>query len=135
MDARSLALPPVGPIHFLPPTIIHGLLLLLELTEAFSNGHAIRYWALQRLALTGMDLKQSPDAFAHVAPTARFHLTLGTVLEETLHLGTIRTRTFGTAARGGMQQQGHVQLNASLSLGPLCGGQFGLRATANRQRL
>ena len=85
----SLSLSPVGTVHFQSTTVVHGLLLLPELSNAFTNCHAIWYQTSLLLALAGVDLQQGPNALTDITATSGFHLTLRTVLQQTLHFGTI----------------------------------------------
>lgn len=100
----NLALSPVGTIHLLSSTVIHRLLLFLELTNALTNRHAVRYGARHILTLARVNLKQSPDSLAHVATTSRLDLTLGSVFQKTLHLGAIGRRALGRGTRGGVEK-------------------------------
>jgi hypothetical protein len=100
----NLALSPVGTIHLLSSTVVHCLLLFLELTNALTNRHAVRYGARHILTLARVNLKQSPDSLAHVATTSRLDLTLGSVFQKTLHLGAIGRGALGRGACGGVKK-------------------------------
>ena len=94
----------VNSVHFLAATIVHGLLLLLQLSDTFSNGHAVWNGARGGLALTSVDLKQGPNALANVAASRGLLLALRSVLQETLHFRTIGRRALGRGARRGVQK-------------------------------
>ena len=76
--------------------------MLLELPHAFANGHTVGHATNLGLALSRMDLKQCPNALAHIAATGSFDLTLGTVLEKTLHLGAVGRWALGRVASSGV---------------------------------
>lgn len=91
----------VSLIHHLPTPIVHCLLLQLKLSVTFSNGQAIRYEAVVRLTLSGVDLKKGPDSFADITPAVRLDFAARAMLQKTLHLctvgrGTLRGSTCGS---------------------------------------
>ena len=108
-------------IHHLPTPIIHSLLLQLKLSVALPNCHTVGYRTVLLLTLPRMDLEKSPDAFTNITSSIRLNLAPSTVLEKSLHLGTVGRCTLGGSTRRGMQEQGHVQSNATLTLLPLFG--------------
>ena len=109
-----LSLATVRPIHFLSPTIIHGLLLLLQLTNALADCQTVWHWAAVVLALPRVDLQQSPDSLAHIATTNSLNLALRTMFQQPFHLSTICRWTCCRGASSSMLKQCHVQLNTSL---------------------
>jgi hypothetical protein len=130
-----LALSPVDAVHLLTSTIVHGLLLLLELTDALANRHATGHGTLVGLALSSVDLQQRPDSFADIAPTGSLDGAGAAVLQQALHLCTVGGRTFRSVASGGVKEECHVQLDTTLSFLTLGLGEFVLIATCNRDRL
>ena len=86
-------------VHFLPSTVVHRHLLLLQLTEPFPNGSAIRYRTLLRLTLTSMDLEQRPDALADVTASIGLDLARRAVLKQALHLGAVRRGAVGFSGK------------------------------------
>ena len=76
-------------IHFETTTIVHCLLLLLELAHLRANGIALWDRTVRVLALLGMNSKQRPNALANLAATKDLDTTSVGVLEIILHLGTI----------------------------------------------
>jgi hypothetical protein len=54
-------------IHFLSPTIVHSLLLFLQLTHFLADHHALWNRTNRILTLLSMDSKQSPDSFTDTA--------------------------------------------------------------------
>jgi hypothetical protein len=105
----------VDSIHFLSSSIVHRLLLLLQLSNYFPDSHTIWYRTLIGLALTCVDLKESPDSLTNIASACCLLLTLSAVFQKTLHLRTVRRWTFLRSAGGCMKQKGHMKLNTSLT--------------------
>jgi hypothetical protein len=68
-------------IHFLPPTIIHSLLLLRQLTDSFANRHALRNFTTWIFAFLSVNTKQSPYPFANLAASRGFDRANTAVLE------------------------------------------------------
>lgn len=126
--------PLVVTIHFLASAIVHCLLLLLELAESFSNRHTVWYWTCSCLALSRMQLKQSPDSLAHMTATRGLHLALSSMLQQPLHLGAIGRWARRRAASSSVEQEGHVKLNASLALLALRLRQLILLPASDRDR-
>mmetsp|Transcript_9995 Transcript_9995/g.17981 ORF Transcript_9995/g.17981 Transcript_9995/m.17981 type:complete len:207 (+) Transcript_9995:161-781(+) len=106
-------------IHHLPTPIIHCLLLQLKLPVPLTNSHTIRHGAVISLTLPGVNLKKGPDAFTNITPTIRLNLAPRTMFEQSFHLRAIGRCALHRPARGRMQQQRHVQGNATLTLLPL----------------
>ena len=79
----------INSVHFLTTTVVHCLLLFLQLTYPFTDRHTIRYRTWLCLTLTSMDLKESPYPFAYITPTRGLNLTLCPVLQKAFHFGTI----------------------------------------------
>lgn len=98
-----LAFPSVCTVHLLPTAVVHGLLLLFQLSNTFANCHAVWNGTRLGLALTGMNLKQGPYSFANVATTSCLDGALCTMLQKTLHLGAVRRGTLGRTTSGGMK--------------------------------
>jgi len=125
----------VGSIHFLPPSVVHGLLLLLQLSYPLTNGHTIRHWTRRGLTLARMDLQKRPNSFADIATPRRFDLALSSVFQQSLHLCTVGGWTLGGIACSSMLQQRHMELNTALTFLSLLFRQFRLLATCHGYRL
>ena len=94
-----LALPAIRAIHFLTSTIVHGLLLFLQLTNTLTQCHTVRHVTRFSFALTGMDLEKGPDSLTYVATASSLDAALLAVLQKSLHLGAVCRRTFCGVAR------------------------------------
>ena len=103
-------------IHHLPSPIIHCLLLQLKLPVPLSYGHAVGDGAIIRFALPGVNLKKGPDAFTDIAPAIRLDLAPCPVFEQSFHLRAVGGCTLRRSASGCMQQQSHMESNATLAL-------------------
>jgi hypothetical protein len=86
----SLALSTVGAIHFLTASVVHCLLLQLQLTNTLSKCHAVRDMASLRFTLPSVDLEESPDSLAHITASRSLDSAFITVFQKSLHLGAIR---------------------------------------------
>mmetsp|Transcript_17821 Transcript_17821/g.27540 ORF Transcript_17821/g.27540 Transcript_17821/m.27540 type:complete len:137 (-) Transcript_17821:241-651(-) len=118
-NGQDLSPTAVDPIHLLSSSVVHSLLLFLQLTYALANGHTVWNWATCGLTLPCVNLKKSPYPLADVTTSGGFLLTLSPVFQKTFHFGTISRGALGRIARRSMQKQSHVQLDAPLSLLPL----------------
>lgn len=64
----------IMPVHFLATAIIHGLLLLRQLTNPLSNCRALRNLAPRILTFLSMKAQQRPNPFANLATTVGLDL-------------------------------------------------------------
>ena len=64
----------VSSIHFLTPSVIHGLLLLLDLTNTVAYRVTLRDVARPFLTLLSVNAKQSPYSLAYFACTMSLFL-------------------------------------------------------------
>lgn len=78
------------PIHFQTTTVVHGLLLALELTHLFANGITLGNRTVSFFAVLGMNAKQGPNALANFAATSGLDATDTGMMEIALHLLAIR---------------------------------------------
>mmetsp|Transcript_18324 Transcript_18324/g.23597 ORF Transcript_18324/g.23597 Transcript_18324/m.23597 type:complete len:128 (+) Transcript_18324:120-503(+) len=104
------------PIHFQTPTIIHSLLLFLQLPHLLSDSVTLGNGAFVVLTLLSMDTQKGPDSFAYSATSLNFDSTDARMFEVVLHLRTIGGRTTVTLASRRVLDQLDVQQKIALTL-------------------
>ena len=95
-------------IHFQTTSIVHGLLLLLQLAHLFSNSVALRNWTFGIFALLGVNAKQCPDALTDFTSTLHFYLTACSMYQIIFHFLAVCGRTLFWFTSGGMLNQLNV---------------------------
>lgn len=80
-------------IHFQSTSVIHCLLLFLQLAHFFTNGIALWYWTIRVLALLRVDAQQGPYTLANFTTTLHLDATGTRMFQVTLHLRTVAGRT------------------------------------------